>query len=275
MQMLESLFGLAGRTALVTGGSRGIGRAACLGLASAGAAVAVHYGSDADAAAGVVAEIEATGGRAVAVGADLTRPETIRPLMEEVAAFARSARSGADLARSGSDPERADPGALHVLVNNAGIYPPGSLETLTAEEWDHVFALNARAPFLVTQAALPLLRRAGDARVINIGTVLFHRGAPGSLHYVASKGAVIGLTHSLARELGPDGISVNCLVPSMVSTDTANAYGADVAAIVAEQVVPRYQQPEDLVGAILWLASRASGFTTGQTVMAEGGRIFL
>ena len=109
-----------------------------------------------------------------------------------------------------------------MLVNNAGIYPPGSIESLTAEEWDRVFALNARAPFLVTQAALPLLRRAGDARVINIGTVMFHRGAPGSLHYVASKGAVIGLTHSLARELGPDGITVNCLVPSMVGTETAN-----------------------------------------------------
>jgi 3-oxoacyl-[acyl-carrier protein] reductase len=254
---LETLFGLAGRTALVTGGSRGIGRAACIGLATAGAAVVVHYGSDASAAAEVVAEIEAMDGRAVAVGADLTRPEMIGPMMDEVAAFA------------------GDSG-LGVLVNNAGIYPPGSLETLTAEEWDRVFALNARAPFLVTQAALPLLRRAGAARVINIGTVMFHRGAPGSLHYVASKGAVIGLTHSLARELGPDGIAVNCLVPSMVGTETANRdHAAAVDAVVAEQTVQRYQQPGDLVGSILWLASGASAFTTGQTVMADGGRIFL
>jgi 3-oxoacyl-[acyl-carrier protein] reductase len=253
---LESLFGLAGRTALVTGGSRGIGRSACLGLAQAGAAVAVHYGSDAGAAAGVVAEIEAAGGRAEAFGADLCRPELIAPLLAEVAEFA--GESG-----------------LGVLVNNAGIYPPGSIESLTAEEWDRVFALNARAPFLVTQAALPLLRRAGEARVINVGTVMFHRGAPGSLHYVASKGAVLGLTRSLARELGPEGITVNCLVPSMVDTDTANSLGIDVTAIVAEQVVKSYQQPDDLVGAILWLASRASRFTTGQTVMAEGGRIFL
>jgi 3-oxoacyl-[acyl-carrier protein] reductase len=256
VQTLESLFGLTGRTALVTGGSRGIGRAACLGLAEAGAAVAVHYGSDAGAAGEVVAEIEAAGGRAIAVGADLARPETVAPLMEAVAEFAGE-------------------GGLHVLVNNAGIYPPGSLETLTAEEWDRVFALNARAPFLVTQAALPLLRRAGEARVINVGTVMFHRGAPGALHYVASKGAVLGLTHAMARELGPDGIAVNCLVPSMVDTDTANSFGTDVSAVVAEQVVPDYQQPEDLVGTILWLASRASRFTTGQTVMADGGRIFL
>jgi NAD(P)-dependent dehydrogenase (short-subunit alcohol dehydrogenase family) len=254
---LESLFGLTGRVALVTGGSRGIGRAACVGLAGAGAAVAVHYGSDSAAAEEVVAEIEAAGGRAVAVGADLTRSELIAPLLDEVDAFAGAA-------------------GLGVLVNNAGIYPHGTIESLTAEQWDRVFALNARAPFLVTQAALPLLRRASPgARVINVGTVMFHRGAPGALHYVASKGAVMGLTHALARELGPDGISVNCLVPSMVDTDTANSFGADVASVVAEQVVPDYQQPGDLVGAILWLASPASRFTTGQTVMADGGRIFL
>ena len=257
MQTLESLFGLAGRTALVTGGSRGIGRSACLGLAAAGADVAVHYGSDAAAAAGVVAEIEAAGGRAVAVGADLTQPEAIAPMIDEVAAFAG---------------ERG----LGVLVNNAGIYPPGTIETLTVEEWDRVFALNARAPFLVTQAALPLLRRAGAARVINIGTVMFHRGAVSSLHYVASKGAVMGLTHSLARALGPDGITVNCLVPSIVGTETVNRnHAASVDTVVAEQSTGGYQQPDDLVGAILWLASPGSAFTTGQTVMADGGRIFL
>jgi 3-oxoacyl-[acyl-carrier protein] reductase len=256
VQTLESLFGLAGRSALVTGGSRGIGRAICLGLAGAGASVVVHYATDAAAAGEVVGEIEALGGRAAAVGADLCDPASIGPLMHETEAFAGEA-------------------GLGVLVNNAGIYPSGSLETLTAEAWDRVFALNARAPFLVTQAALPLLRRAGGARVINIGTVMFHRGAPGALHYVASKGAVLGLTHALARELGPDGISVNCLVPSMVDTETANRSGADAAAVVAEQVVPRYQQPADLVGAVLWLASAGSAFTTGQTVMVEGGRIFL
>jgi 3-oxoacyl-[acyl-carrier protein] reductase len=218
--------------------------------------VVVHYATDAAAAGEVVGEIEALGGRAVAIGADLCDPASIGPLMHETDAFAGEA-------------------GLGVLVNNAGIYPSGSLETLTAEAWDRVFALNARAPFLVTQAALPLLRRAGAARVINIGTVMFHRGAPGALHYVASKGAVLGLTHALARELGPDGISVNCLVPSMVDTETANRSGADAAAVVAEQVVPRYQQPADLVGAVLWLASAGSAFTTGQTVMVEGGRIFL
>jgi 3-oxoacyl-[acyl-carrier protein] reductase len=257
VQTLESLFGLSGRVALVTGGSRGIGRAIGLGLAGAGASVVVHYGSDAAAAAGVVAEIEALGGRAIAVGADLCEPAAIGPLLAEVGEFAGEA-------------------GLGVLVNNAGVYPAVPFESLGAEEWDRVFALNARAPFLVTQAALPLLRRAGRGRVINIGTVMFHRGAAGALHYIASKGAVLGLTHALARELGPDGITVNCLVPSQVSTETANAaFGASVDAVVAEQVVPRYQEPGDLVGAALWLASPGSAFTTGQTIMAEGGRVFL
>ena len=170
--------------------------------------------------------------------APISRARAIGPLLDEVAEFAGEARA-----------RRAR--------QQRGHLPARSFESLTAEEWDRVFALNARAPFLVTQAALPLLRRAGGARVINIGTVMFHRGAPGALHYVASKGAVIGLTHALARELGPDGITVNCLVPSMVDTETANATSApSVDAVVAEQVVPRYQQPDDLVGAILWLASR-------------------
>ena len=136
--------------------------------------------------------------------------------------------------------------------------------------------MNARAPFLVTQAALPLLRRAGDARVINVGTVMFHRGVPGSLHYVASKGAVLGLTHSLARELGPDGITVNCLVPEHGRHGNGQRASASRWLPSSPSRSSRsYQKPDDLVGAILWLASPASRFTTGQTVMAEGGRIFL
>ena len=110
---------------------------------------------------------------------------------------------------------------LHVLFNNAGVYPPGSLESLSAEEWDRVFAVNARGPFLVTQAVLPLLTAAEDARVINIGTVMAYRGAPGNLHYAAAKASLIGFTRVLARELAPRGITVNMIVPSMVETETA------------------------------------------------------
>jgi 3-oxoacyl-[acyl-carrier protein] reductase len=248
---------LAGRTALVTGGSGGIGRAACLGFARSGADVVVHYGTHETAAEEAAAEIRGLGRRALVVQADVTRPDEVARMVEPVREFAG---------------ERG----LHVLFNNAGIYPPGSLESLGPEEWDRVFAVNARGPFLVTQAALPLLAAADDARVINIGSVLAYRGFPGNLHYVAAKSSLIGFTRVLARELAPHGITVNMVVPSMVETETAERdYPGISDAIVADQAVPRYQQPEDLVGLLCFLASPASGFTTGQTILADGGRAFL
>jgi len=165
---------------------------------------------------------------------------------------------------------------LHILFNNAGSYPPGTLESLTVEEWDETFALNARGPFLVTQAALPLLTAAEEARVINIGTVMAHRGAPGNLDYVAAKSSLIGFTRVLARELAPRGITVNLVVPSMVETETAERdYPGISDAIVADQAIRRYQQPEDVVGLLVFLASRESAFVTGQTILADGGRAFL
>src|SRR5205823_12080952 len=117
-------------------------------------------------------------------------------------------------------------------------------------------------PFLVTKAALPLLAAADEARVINVGTVMAYRGVPGNLHYVAAKSSLIGFTRLLARELAPRGITVNLVVPSMVETETAESLFPGVSpAIVADQAVPRYQQPEDLVGLFCFLASRESAFT--------------
>jgi 3-oxoacyl-[acyl-carrier protein] reductase len=245
------MFDLSGRTALVTGGSLGIGRAACLGLAHAGADVVVHYRSRGVEAEAVAAEVRALGRRAETVQADVTRPDDVK-------------RALAGLDR------------LHVLFNNAGVYPPGTLDSVTVEEWDEVFAVNARGPFLVTQAALPLLAEADEARVINIGTVMAYRGAPGNLHYVAAKASLIGLTRVLARELAPRGVTVNMIVPSMVETETAERdYPGVSGAIVADQAIRRYEQPEDLVGLLVFLASRESAFVTGQTILIEGGRTFL
>jgi 3-oxoacyl-[acyl-carrier protein] reductase len=253
----QSLCTLSGRAALVTGGSRGIGRAACLGFANSGADVVVHYRTLAAEAEATVAAIRSLGHRSLAVQADVTSPEDVRRMVEQVGAFVGET-------------------GLHVLFNNAGIYPPGTLDSLSVEEWDRVFAVNARGPFLVTQAALPLLTAADEARVINIGSVLAYRGAPGNLHYAAAKSSLIGFTRVLARELAPRGITVNTVVPSMVATDTAERdYPGISNAIVAEQAVPRYQQPEDLVGLLCFLASRESAFTTGQTILADGGRTFL
>jgi NAD(P)-dependent dehydrogenase (short-subunit alcohol dehydrogenase family) len=248
---------LEGRTALVTGGSGGIGSAACLGFAREGAAVAVHYRTRRDAAERVAAEITGAGGRAVAVHADLTDEGSVARMMERVADFAGAA-------------------GLHVLFNNAGIYPSSPLASLELPEWERVFAVNARGPFLCVREALPLLERAQSARVINIGSILVYRGASGFVHYVASKAAVVGLTRALARELAPRGVTVNCVVPSMVETDTTVAmYPGAEAQAVAEQAIKRYQQPEDLLGVLVFLASEASAWMTGQTILADGGRVFL
>jgi 3-oxoacyl-[acyl-carrier protein] reductase len=248
---------LEGTTALVTGGSRGIGRAACVGLARAGAAVAVHYRTEADAAVAVVEEIRAAGRKAVAVQADVAVEADVERMAEEVAAFAGAA-------------------GLRLLFNNAGIYPPGPLASLAAEEWDRVIAVNVRGPFLCTRAVLPLLQAAGRARVVNIGSVMPFLGLPGYIHYATSKAAIAGFTHSLARELAEHGITVNCIVPSMVATETANetAPGWEEG-VLAQQAVKRVQQPEDLVGTLVFLASDASDFITGQTIVVDGGRVLL
>jgi len=242
---------LTGRTVLVTGGSRGIGRAACLGFAAAGADVVVHYRSLADEAETVADGIRSLGRQASTVQADVTRPDEVARMLSSL-------------------------DELHVLFNNAGVYPPGTLESLTADEWDRVFAVNARGPFLVTQAALPLLSIADEARVINIGTVMTYRGAPGNLHYVAAKSSLIGFTRVLARELASRGITVNMVVPSMVETETAERdYPGVSDGVVADQAIRRYQQPEDLVGLLVFLAARESAFVTGQTILVDGGRAFL
>jgi 3-oxoacyl-[acyl-carrier protein] reductase len=245
------VFDLTGRTALVTGGSRGIGRAACVAFAQAGADVVVHYHSSAAGAEQVAAEIRGLGRAVQTVQADVTKAEEVARMLDGI-------------------PE------LHVLFNNAGVYPPGTLESLTVDEWDRIFAINARGPFLVTQAALPLLGAAEEARVINIGTILAFRGAPGNLHYAAAKSSLIGFTRVLARELAPRGITVNMVVPSMVGTETAERdYPGISDAIVADQAIRRYMQPEDVVGLLVFLASLESAFITGQTILVDGGRTFL
>jgi NAD(P)-dependent dehydrogenase (short-subunit alcohol dehydrogenase family) len=219
--------------------------------------VIVHYHRALAEAEAVVAEIEALGRRSVALQADVTDRDDVTRLAEQASVFL------------------GEPG-LGVLFNNAGIYPEGSIETLAVEEWERVIALNLHGPFLVTRAVLPLLRRGAPSRIINIGSVTSYLGVPGMLHYATSKAAIAGFTRCLARELAEAGVNVNCLVPSMVATETAlTDYPGVEEWAISQQAIKRYQQPEDLIGALVFLASPASDFMTGQTLVVDGGRVLL
>ena len=247
---------LAGRIVLVTGGSGGIGSAACQAFAREGAAVVVHYSEGRERAEQVVGAIESAGGRARSARADITSAEEVRRLMEEVSSFAGEAR-------------------LDVLFNNAGVFPRAPIEQISVEEWDRVMAVNLRGSFLCVREALPLLRASGAARVINISSNTMERGTPGTLHYVTSKAGLVGFTRGLARELAPEGITVNCVVPSLVATESADAtYAHSIDIVVAAQSIQRRQVPEDLVGLLVFLASDRSAFVTGQTINADGGLVF-
>ncbi|MEV4754097.1 SDR family oxidoreductase [Micromonospora sp. NPDC049559] len=245
---------LAGRTALVTGGSRGIGRAIARRLGRDGARVAVHYGSNEAAAKETVAAIEAAGGAAFAVHAELGVPGDAETLW---AAF----------------DARAD--GLDILVNNAGILgEQAEIQDVNAATFDRVLAVNTRAPFLVTQHALRRLRDGG--RIVNISSVLTHGPAmPRSISYAMSKGALDVLTRMLAKQLGPRAITVNTVAPGVVDTDMHEGRLVGAALTWLESLSPmkRLGTPEDIADAVAFLASPDGRFVTGQWFDVSGGTL--
>ena len=240
---------IEGRRCLVTGAAHGLGRAFCVALAREGGLVA---GLDLDDPAETGAAVEAVGGRFVPVVADVSSPESV------------------DEALAGL-PDRL--GGLDILVNNAGIYPVVPFAETSYERWRQVLAVNLDGPFLVTRAVLPALLRSGAGRIVNVASAVVWLGPPGMVAYTASKSGLIGFTRSLAAELGPSGVTVNAITPGMIATDTAVRTGvtAGLDAVVASQAIPRPQQPEDLISALLFLVDETSGFITGAAVNVDGG----
>ncbi|MGI9624294.1 MAG: SDR family NAD(P)-dependent oxidoreductase [Acidimicrobiales bacterium] len=246
---------LTGKTAIVTGAAQGIGAAYALGLASAGASVVAADIADSTV---TVDQVNQSGGNAIAVQCDVS-----------------DERSTVDMAKAAMDTY----GRIDVLVNNAAVYAglkPKPFLDIDVDEWDRVMSVNARGTFLASKAVAPVMIDQGAGKIINIASSTVHRGARGLSHYVASKSAVVGLTRSLARELGPAGVTVNVLTPGFTMTDASKdliqAGGqAAIDGIVALQAIPRSEEPDDLVGAILFLASSASDFMTGQTLNVDGG----
>jgi 3-oxoacyl-[acyl-carrier protein] reductase len=242
---------LSGKTALVTGASRGIGRASALALAVAGAQVLVHYGRGADEADGVVAEIRKAGGRADAIASDLAAADGAHRLAEQ----ARSTIGD----------------RLDILVANAGISKTATIEETTVEDFDKLFAVNVRAPFFLVQQLLPILSKGSSVVFLSS---LAARTVVGTIPaYAATKGAIDTLVKHFASVLGVRGIRVNAVAPGVVATDmssfTKTEAGRDVA--LGMQALKRIAQPDDIGGVVAFLASDNAPWITGETIHVDGG----
>ncbi|QRG69485.1 SDR family oxidoreductase [Brevibacillus choshinensis] len=248
---------LAGKIALVTGASRGIGRGIALRLATDGAIVAVHYGKKREAADGVVREIQERGGSAFAIGADLLTVPGILGLFEEL-----------DRALV----ERTGKAQIDILVNNAGIGQSATIEETTEESFDEVMNLHVKAPVFLIQQALPRMREEG--RIINISSAVTRIAFPNLFGYSISKGAINTLTYNLAKHLGPRQITVNAIMPGIIDTDMnagtlQNPEGQQFAASLS--TFGRWGQPADVADIAAFLASADSRWVTGQLIDASGG----
>ncbi len=242
---------LSGKTALVTGASRGIGRASSLALASAGAQVLVHYGRGAEEAKAVVEEICKAGGRAEAVGADLAAPDGPHMLAANV--------------------RRIIGDRLDILVANAGISKAATLEETTVEDFDLLFAVNVRAPFFLVQQLLPIL---GDrSSVILLSSLAAHAAVSNLAAYASTKGAVGTLVKHFASALGARGIRVNAIAPGVVETDMSNFTKTDTGRdfTLAMQALKRVAAPDDIARVVAFLASDEARWITGDTLRVDGG----
>ena len=243
-----------GKTALVTGASRGIGRALAKGLAEAGFDVAVtDLPSQAAELAVTKAEIEAAGRKAYVYTMDVSKKREIEAMAQALLAAA---------------------GRIDVLVNNAGILKPSLLQDLDEASWDAHFDINAKGVLMMCQAVLPQMRARRSGRVINIASIAGRQGVPTQGHYAATKSVVITLTRVLAQEVGMDGITVNAICPGIILTEMGkNNLGSEAAIRHWEDVaaLKRLGAPEDVVGPVLFFASDLSAFVTGQSLNVDGG----
>jgi 3-oxoacyl-[acyl-carrier protein] reductase len=242
---------LDGRFALITGASRGIGRACALELAAAGAAIAVNYRSDADGAAAVVAEIEAAGGRATAFGADVAVAEEAHALV---------ARCEDEL------------GELDALVCNAGITRDNLIARISTQDFDDVIATNLGGAFHVCQAAARRMLRRRRGSIVTMSSIVGIHGNAGQTNYSASKAGLIGLTKSLAKEIGSRGVRVNCIAPGYIATELTDVLPEGAReALLASTPLGRLGEPEDVARCVRFLASDASRFVTGAVLAVDGG----
>ncbi len=249
---------LAGRTAIVTGGAKGIGRHYSEALAAEGAGVVIADISGGDEAAQDIAAKHGANAT-MSVTCDVSREDQVKALIDKTV-------------------ERF--GKIDILVNNAALFAPlqhTKIQDLDVDLWDKVFAINVRGSFLTVKHAVPHMIEKKYGKIINIGSGTVYKGLPGMLHYTASKGAIATFTRTLSRELGEHNICVNTLAPGLVMSETLVATGthddALQARVVGSRAFKRNQLPPDLIGALIFLSSSDSDFVTGQTLAVDGGSI--
>lgn len=244
---------LEGKTALVTGASRGIGRAVALELAREGAKVIVNYSGSEEKAKQVVEDIKAIGREAIAVKCNVADSEEVADMFKQaLEAF----------------------GKVDILVNNAGITRDNLLMRMKEEEWDAVINTNLKGVFLCTKTATRPMMKQRNGRIINIASVVGVSGNPGQANYVAAKAGVIGLTKTTAKELAPRGITVNALAPGFITTDMTDALPEENKEALLSQIpLGRLGDPEDIAKAAAFLASDDAGYITGQTIHVNGGMV--
>ena len=248
---------LASKTALISGGSSGIGRAVALAFAREGCDVAINYFSPAEAsdAAALQKEIEDIGQKSVTVQADVTQPDQVTAMVD----------SAIDAL-----------GGIDILVCNAGVATTAPVQDLPVEDWTRVITTNLTGTFLCCKAVVPHMVARGSGRIINNASQLAYKGAPGFTHYCASKGGIISFTRSLALELASTGITANCVAPGATETAILGDVTDDLLAAIAAQIPRgRMSEPEEIAPAFVFLASDEAAHMVGQTVSPNGGDVFL
>ena len=244
---------LTDRVAIVTGGSRGIGRAISTALAAAGATVVVNYRGNAAAADETIAAITASGGKAIAIQADVANGDDVKRLFSEV---------------------NSAYGRLDILVNNAGITRDTLMMRMKDDDWDAVLDTNLKSQFLTTRAAISTMVRARYGRIINITSVVGLMGNAGQANYAAAKAGIIGFTKSVAREIGSRSITVNAVAPGFIDTELTAVLNDEMREALKKQIpLGRLGSPEDVAGVVTFLASDQAAYITGQTFNCDGGMV--
>jgi NAD(P)-dependent dehydrogenase (short-subunit alcohol dehydrogenase family) len=243
---------LEGRVAVVTGAGGGLGVGICLALAAAGARIAC-VGRTRETLDAVVRQVTEAGGTAIPIVCDISAPEQVTAMVETVATVL---------------------GGIDILVNNAAVYARREWTEITPDDWDGILATNLKGYFLCAQSAFPHLKASGNGRIINVSSVTFFGGTPMLLDYVASKGGIVGFTRALAREIGPDGITVNTISPGAFPTDAEKIHPDQEGYnqhILNMQAIKRRGTPEDMGNLVVFLAGDTASFITGQLISIDGG----